>query len=266
MVKPAKSHGLKRISATDKPQSLISDNEILNGSWNVQIITLFPEAFPGVLNLSLTGKALRHQIWTLSTINLRDFGVGKHKKVDDTPSGGGPGLVIRADVLGPAIETALSRARGTTPLVYLSPRGKTFNQSVAQQWSKSDGIILICGRFEGIDQRVINYYGIEEVSLGDFVMTGGEIAAQAMIDATIRLLPGVIGNQDSLKSESHSNGLLEHDQFTRPDDWMGHKVPAILTSGDHGKIEDWRENQSKSNTKQYRVDMWRKIRPEKNND
>ena len=266
MVKPAKSHGLKRISATDKPQSLIKDNEFLNGSWNVQIITLFPEAFPGVLNLSLTGKALQHRIWTLSTINLRDFGVGKHKKVDDTPSGGGPGLVIRADVLGPAIETALSRAKGPTPLVYLSPRGKTFNQSLAQQWSKNDGIILICGRFEGIDQRVINYYEIEEVSLGDFVMTGGEIAAQAMIDATIRLLPGVLGNQDSLKSESHSNGLLEHDQFTRPDDWKGQKVPEILTSGHHMKIEDWRENQSKSNTKRYRVDMWRKVRPEKSND
>ena len=132
MVKPAKSHGLKSISATDKPQSLIKDNEFLNGSWNVQIITLFPEAFPGVLNLSLTGKALQHRIWTLSTINLRDFGVGKHKKVDDTPSGGGPGLVIRADVLGPAIETALSRAKGSTPLVYLSPRGKTLRPSQFQ--------------------------------------------------------------------------------------------------------------------------------------
>ena len=258
MVKPAKSHGLKRISLSDKPKSLITSNEVVNGAWNVQVITLFPDAFPGVLGLSLTGKALQCRNWTLSTIDLRDFGIGKHNKVDDTPSGGGPGLVIRADVLGPAIETALSRAESSTRLVYLSPRGKTFNQQLARKWSKSEGIILICGRFEGIDQRVIDHYGIEEVSLGDFVMTGGEIAAQAMIDTTVRLLPNVIGNRDSLKTESHSNGLIEHDQFTRPNEWKGQKIPQTLTSGHHGKIESWRENQSKSKTKQYRADLWEK--------
>ena len=258
MVKPAKSHGLKRISLSDKPKSLITSNEVVNGAWNVQVITLFPDAFPGVLGLSLTGKALQCRNWTLSTIDLRDFGIGKHNKVDDTPSGGGPGLVIRADVLGPAIETALSRAESSTPLVYLSPRGKTFNQQLARKWSKSEGVILICGRFEGIDQRVIDHYGIEEVSLGDFVMTGGEIAAQAMIDTTVRLLPNVIGNRDSLKTESHSNGLIEHDQFTRPNEWKGQKIPQTLTSGHHGKIESWRENQSKSKTKQYRADLWGK--------
>ena len=258
MVKPAKSHGLKRISLSDKPKSLITSNEVVNGAWNVQVITLFPDAFPGVLGLSLTGKALQCRNWTLSTIDLRDFGIGKHNKVDDTPSGGGPGLVIRADVLGPAIETALSRAESSTPLVYLSPRGKTFNQRLARKWSKSEGIILICGRFEGIDQRVIDHYGIEEVSLGDFVMTGGEIAAQAMIDTTVRLLPNVIGNRDSLKTESHSNGLIEHDQFTRPNEWKGQKIPQTLSSGHHGKIESWRENQSKSKTKQYRADLWEK--------
>ena len=258
MVKPAKSHGLKRISLSDKPKSLITNNEVVKGAWNVQIITLFPDAFPGVLGLSLTGKALQCRSWALSTIDLRDFGIGKHNKVDDTPSGGGPGLVIRADVLGPAIETALSRAESSTRLVYLSPRGKTFNQRLARKWSKSEGIILICGRFEGIDQRVIDHYGIEEVSLGDFVMTGGEIAAQAMIDTTVRLLPNVIGNRDSLKTESHSNGLIEHDQFTRPNEWKGQKIPQTLTSGHHGKIESWRENQSKSKTKQYRADLWEK--------
>ena len=258
MVKPAKSHGLKRISLSDKPKSLITSNDVVKGAWNVQVITLFPDAFPGVLGLSLTGKALQYRIWTLSTIDLRDFGIGKHNKVDDTPSGGGPGLVIRADVLGPAIETALSRAESSTPLVYLSPRGKTFNQRLARKWSKSEGIILICGRFEGIDQRVIDHYGIEEVSMGDFVMTGGEIAAQAMIDTTVRLLPNVIGNRDSLKTESHSNGLIEHDQFTRPNEWKGQKIPQTLTSGHHGKIESWRENQSKSKTKQYRSDLWEK--------
>ena len=258
MVKPAKSHGLKRISLSDKPKSLITNNEVVKGAWNVQIITLFPDAFPGVLGLSLTGKALQCRSWALSTIDLRDFGIGKHNKVDDTPSGGGPGLVIRADVLGPAIETALSRADSSTRLVYLSPRGKTFNQRLARKWSKSEGIILICGRFEGIDQRVIDHYGIEEVSMGDFVMTGGEIAAQAMIDTTVRLLPNVIGNRDSLKTESHSNGLIEHDQFTRPNEWKGQKIPQTLTSGHHGKIESWRENQSKSKTKRYRADLWEK--------
>ena len=258
MVKPAKSHGLKRISLSDKPKSLITNNEVVKGAWNVQIITLFPDAFPGVLGLSLTGKALQCRSWALSTIDLRDFGIGKHNKVDDTPSGGGPGLVIRADVLGPAIETALSRAESSTRLVYLSPRGKTFNQRLARKWSKSEGIILICGRFEGIDQRVIDHYGIEEVSMGDFVMTGGEIAAQAMIDTTVRLLPNVIGNRDSLKTESHSNGLIEHDQFTRPNEWKGQKIPQTLTSGHHGKIESWRENQSKSKTKRYRADLWEK--------
>ena len=260
MVKPAKSHGLKRISLSDKPKSLITSNEVVNGAWNVQVITLFPDAFPGVLGLSLTGKALQCRNWTLSTIDLRDFGIGKHNKVDDTPSGGGPGLVIRADVLGPAIETALSRAESSTRLVYLSPRGKTFNQRLARKWSESEGIILICGRFEGIDQRVIDHYGIEEVSLGDFVMTGGEIAAQAMIDTTVRLLPNVIGNRDSLKTESHSNGLIEHDQFTRPNEWKGQKIPQTLTSGHHGKIESWRENQSKSKTKHYRADLWGKAK------
>ena len=258
MVKPAKSHGLKRISLSDKPKSLITNNEVVKGAWNVQIITLFPEAFPGVLGLSLTGKALQCRSWALSTIDLRDFGIGKLNKVDDTPSGGGPGLVIRADVLGPAIETALSRAESSTRLVYLSPRGKTFNQRLARKWSKSEGIILICGRFEGIDQRVIDHYGIEEVSMGDFVMTGGEIAAQAMIDTTVRLLPNVIGNRDSLKTESHSNGLIEHDQFTRPNEWKGQKIPQTLTSGHHGKIDSWRENQSKSKTKRYRADLWEK--------
>ena len=258
MVKPAKSHGLKRVSLSDKPKSLITSNDVVKGAWNVQVITLFPDAFPGVLGLSLTGKALQYRIWTLSTIDLRNFGIGKHNKVDDTPSGGGPGLVIRADVLGPAIETALSRAESSTPLVYLSPRGKTFNQRLARKWSKSEGIILICGRFEGIDQRVIDHYGIEEISMGDFVMTGGEIAAQAMIDTTVRLLPNVIGNRDSLKTESHSNGLIEHDQFTRPNEWKGQKIPQTLSSGHHGKIESWRENQSKSKTKQYRADLWEK--------
>ena len=258
MVKTAKSHRLERISLSDKPEALITSNDVVKGAWNVQVITLFPDAFPGVLGLSLTGKALQYRIWTLSTIDLRDFGIGKHNKVDDTPSGGGPGLVIRADVLGPAIETALSRAESSTRLVYLSPRGKTFNQQLARKWSKSEGIILICGRFEGIDQRVIDHYGIEEVSLGDFVMTGGEIAAQAMIDTTVRLLPNVIGNRDSLKTESHSNGLIEHDQFTRPNEWKGQKIPQTLTSGHHGKIESWRENQSKSKTKQYRADLWEK--------
>ena len=228
---------------------------------SIDVITCLPEILDGHLNESIVKRAQEKKLIEINIHNLRDYSTDKHKKVDDTPSGGGPGLVIRADVLGPAIEKALSRAETSTPLVYLSPRGKTFNQSLAQNWSKTGGIILICGRFEGIDQRVIDHYGIEEVSMGDFVMTGGEIAAQAMIDTTVRLLPNVVGNQDSLMTESHSSGLLEHDQFTRPDDWKGQKVPKILTSGHHGKIESWRENQSKSNTKRYRADMWEKANP-----
>lgn len=234
----------------------MQSNPRLAHTWTAQIITLFPNAFPGVLGESLTGKALQDRKWALETIDLRPFGDGKHKNVDDTPSGGGAGMVLRADVLGQAIEHAAANAPVGRPIVYLSPRGKPFTQTKAREWAQGSGVILLCGRFEGVDQRVLDHYNIEEVSLGDFVLTGGEIAAQAMIDATVRLLPDVLGNAASTEEESHSNGLLEHPQYTRPAVWKGLDIPEVLQSGHHGKIEAWRREQSHELTQKRRPDLW----------
>lgn len=255
---PSKSHGRKAIRPTLKPQSLMDEAPDLVGVWQARIITLFPDAFPGVLGQSLTGKALQDGKWQLHTHDLRAFGIGKHRNVDDTPAGGGAGMVLRADVVGPAIEAAQSHARGRWPLVYLSPRGVPFTQAIARDWARCDGVTLLCGRFEGVDERVLEHYKVQEVSLGDFVMTGGEIAAQAMIDATVRLLPGVLGNSESTEDESHSNGLLEHPQYTRPADWMGRSIPDVLMSGHHGEIEKWRQNMSERLTQDRRPDLWTK--------
>ena len=206
---------------------------------------------------SLTGKALKDGKWQIETTNLRDFGLTKHRNVDDTPAGGGAGMVLRPDVLGPAIEHTMRGARGNWPLVYLSPRvAVRFDQKMARAWSQADGITMLCGRFEGVDQRVLDHYNIQEVSLGDFVLTGGEIAAQAMIDATVRLLPSVLGNADSIEDESHSNGLLEHPQYTKPAEWNGHKIPDVLMSGHHANIEKWRHQMAEDITKTRRPDMW----------
>ncbi len=251
-----KSHGRLSIAASLKPRELMQNNPRLAHTWTAQIITLFPNAFPGVLGESLTGKALQDRKWALETIDLRPFGDGKHKNVDDTPSGGGAGMVLRADVLGQAIEHAAANAPQGRPIVYLSPRGTPFTQAKAREWSKGSGVILLCGRFEGVDQRVLDHYNIEEVSLGDFVLTGGEIAAQAMIDATVRLLPDVLGNAASMDEESHSNGLLEHPQYTRPAIWNSLEIPEVLQSGHHGKIENWRREQSHALTKSRRPDLW----------
>ncbi len=255
---PSKSHGRKTIATSLKPRDLMEETKLV-GAWTAKIITLFPEAFPGVLGASLTGKALKEGLWALETIDLRIFGDGKHRNVDDTPYGGGAGMVLRADVVAKALKFASQRTpndRKTWPIVYLSPRGKPFTQAKAQEWSQTEGITMLCGRFEGVDQRVLDQYDIEEISLGDFVLTGGEIAAQAMIDATVRLQPQVLGNADSTVDESHSNGLLEHPQYTRPAEFMGRAVPEVLTSGDHGKIEAWRQDMSKSLTKDRRPDLW----------
>lgn len=258
MSKPAKSHGRKSISVSLKPRALISHNPRLANVWTAHVITLFPQAFPGVLGESLTGKALKDGKWQLETTDLRPFGEGKHRNVDDTPAGGGAGMVLRADVLGKAIDHSMKGARGRWPLVYLSPRGRRFDQATAREWSQCDGVTLLCGRFEGVDQRVLDHYDIQEVSLGDFVLTGGEIAAQAMIDAAVRLLPSVLGNAESIEEESHSNGLLEHPQYTRPAQWNEHAIPDILMSGNHGKIAKWRQEQAEELTKARRPDMWEK--------
>jgi len=251
-----KSAGRKSISVSLKPRELMTEDPRLNGVWTAQIITLFPKAFPGVLGESLTGRALAEGKWCLETIDLRPYGIGKHKNVDDTPAGGGAGMVLRADVVGPAIDAALASAPVGRPLVYLSPRGRRFDQKMAQSWADGNGVILLCGRFEGVDQRVLDHYNIQEVSLGDFVLTGGEIAAQAMIDAAVRLRPEVLGNAASTVDESHSNGLLEHPQYTRPAEWKGREIPEILSSGHHANVEKWRLEQSRKLTQDRRPDLW----------
>jgi tRNA (guanine37-N1)-methyltransferase len=260
---PAKprSHGRQSVRPTLKPRELMQDTPDYAGVWRAEIVTLFPELFPGVLGASLTGRALQEGKWQLRTHNLRDYGIGKHRNVDDTPAGGGAGMVMRADVVGPAIEKAMSGAAGRWPILYMSPRGRRFDQEMAADLAKCSGVTMLCGRFEGVDERVIEHYGITEVSLGDFVMTGGELAAQAMIDATVRLLPGVLGNADSTVEESHSSGLLEHPQYTRPAEWMGREIPPVLMSGNHGEIAKWRLAQGELLTEQRRPDMWAKYSP-----
>ncbi len=253
---PGKSHGRKAIRPTLKPRELMTPTPDLHGVWKAKIITLFPTAFPGVLGESLTGKALQEGLWQLETVDLRQFGIGKHRNVDDTPAGGGAGMVLRADVLGNAIEHTMAGTQGNWPLIYLSPRGRRMDQAMMQNLARCDGMTLLCGRFEGVDERVLEHYGIQEVSLGDFVMTGGEIAAQALIDATVRLIPGVLGNQASAEEESFSSGLLEHPQYTRPAEWNGRQIPEVLMSGHHGHIAKWRSDMSEKITRTRRPDLW----------
>ncbi|MCO4824505.1 MAG: tRNA (guanosine(37)-N1)-methyltransferase TrmD [Amylibacter sp.] len=254
-----RSHGRLAVRPTHKPRELLSETPDIAGAWRAKIITLFPESFPGVLGHSLTGRALQEGKWALETIELRQFGHGKHKDVDDTPAGGGAGMVLRADVVGAAFDAARPGTpmdQNRWPVIYLSPRGKPFTQAMAQNFAKAEGMTLLCGRFEGVDERVLEEYNVQEVSLGDFVLTGGEIAAQALIDAIVRLLPDVLGNADSTVDESHSNGLLEHPQYTRPAEWKDRTIPDVLTSGHHGNVEKWRQKQSEDITKQRRPDMW----------
>ena len=260
---PPKSHGRLSIRSTSRPRALIQDRPALQGVWQVRVITLFPESFPGVLGASLTGKALHDGLWRLETIDLRPFGEGRHRNVDGAPAGGGPGMVLRADVLGRALDhagehTPTDRARW--PVICLSPRGRPLTQAMARRFAATDGMTLLCGRFEGIDQRIIDHYDIEEVSLGDFILTGGEIAAMALIDATVRLIPRVLGNQASLGDESFSDGLLEHPHYTRPAVWNGRAIPDILLSGHHAKINDWRRGMAERLTKERRPDLWRAYR------
>jgi tRNA (guanine37-N1)-methyltransferase len=251
-----KSHGRLAVQTTlgkgaAKPRDLMADARVV-GAWCAQVITLFPDAFPGTLGLSLTGKALDMGLWRLDAVDLRSFGIGKHRNVDDTPAGGGAGMVLRADVL----DAALAALPVDLPVVYLSPRGRPFTQSIARTWAAGPGITLLCGRFEGVDQRLLDHHRITEVSLGDFVLTGGEIAAQAVLDATVRLLPGVLGNHASTEEESFSNGLLEFPQYTRPAEWQGLEIPAVLQSGNHAEIAKWRQAQSEAITRERRPDLW----------
>ncbi len=200
------------------------------------VITLFPEAFPGTLGLSLIGKALREGAWSLETVQLRDFGVGAHKSVDDTPAGGGAGMVIRADVAAAAIDSVA----GGRPLIYLTPRGEQFSQAMAREWAAGPGLVLFCGRFEGLDERAIEARGMREVAVGEAVLAGGEAAALVLLEACVRLLAGVLGNEASIVEESFADDLLEHPQYTRPREWEGRQIPDVLLSGDHAKVEAWR--------------------------
>ncbi|MCF7699174.1 tRNA (guanosine(37)-N1)-methyltransferase TrmD [Loktanella sp. M215] len=254
---PPRALGRKTIRPTLRPQELMTDAPDLAGVWTAQILTLLPDAFPGILGDSLLGRALKDDLWQLQVTDLRRYGEGKHRNVDDTPAGGGAGMVLRADVLEKALHDVRRGARGNMPLIYLSPRGRPMTQALMQKLSQADGVTLLCGRFEGIDERVIDHFDMIEVSLGDFVMTGGEIAAMALIDATVRLIPRVLGNQLSTVEESFSDGLLEHPHYTKPADWHGRTIPDVLLSGHHGRITDWRRAQAERLTKERRPDLWR---------
>ena len=221
---------------------------------NFKIYTIFPEIFPGFLGYSLTGRALDEGRWSFETVNIRDYALDKHGSVDDTPCGGGAGMVMRADILGRALEANHKGGR----ILVMSPRGKPLTQQLVRELSQEQEISVICGRFEGIDERVLEAYQVEEVSIGDYVLTGGEQAAQIMFDAIIRLLPGVLGNALSTESESFEDCLLEYPQYTRPVEWKGRKVPDVLLSGHHKKIEDWRKEQAIKITQERRPDLLKK--------
>lgn len=221
--------------------------------WAATILTLFPDMFPGPLGLSIPGRAMTGDLWSLDTVDIRDFATDKHRTVDDTPCGGGPGMVMRPDVVDAALQSVADRPG---PVVYLSPRGRVFDQATAQELAAEDGMTLICGRYEGIDQRVLDKHAVREISLGDFVLSGGEPAAHAILDAIVRLLPGALGANESLEEESFTNGLLEYPQYTRPTVWEGREVPEILLSGHHKKIDAWRLAEAERITRERRPDLW----------
>jgi len=224
-------------------------------SWSATVLTLFPEMFPGPLGNSLIGKAHDNGTWSLSVRDIREQGLGKHRTVDDTPAGGGPGMVMRADVAAAAIDAA-RKDGAADPLIYLSPRGKPLTQARVKALAEGNGLTLLCGRFEGVDERVIEARGIEEISLGDFVLAGGEIAAMALVEACVRLLPGVLGHEASAVEESFASGLLEYPHFTRPQSFEGRDIPGVLTGGNHAEIAKWRKAQAEALTRVRRPDLW----------
>ena len=221
--------------------------------WRASVLTIFPEMFPGPLAVSLCGKALATGLWSLQIVDIRDFANDKHRSVDDTPAGGGPGMVMKPDVLARAIDATATDAR---PRLLLSPRGMPLTQGRVEALCRGPGAMLVCGRFEGIDERVIASRGLEEVSIGDYVLSGGEIAAMTLIDACVRLLPGVMGAPDSAADESFAEGLLEYPQYTRPQLWEGRPIPEVLISGDHAKVAAWRRAEAERLTRERRPDLW----------
>ncbi len=222
------------------------------------VLTLFPEMFPGSLGLSLAGKALEDGLWSLESVDIRGFARDKHRTVDDSPFGGGAGMVLRPDVLDAAIGASHVE---NTPLIYLTPRGRLMDQPLVRKLAAGPGVTLICGRYEGVDQRLLEVRGVEEVSLGDFILSGGEPAALALLDAVVRLLPGVVGKTASLEDESFETGLLEYPHYTRPDSWNGRDVPEVLRSGHHAKVQAWRLAQAEEITRVRRPDMWARYTP-----
>jgi tRNA (guanine37-N1)-methyltransferase len=224
-----------------------------DNNWSATVLTLFPEMFPGPLGASLLRKALANALWSLEVRDIRDHGLGRHRTVDDSPAGGGPGMVMRADVAAAAIDAV---DRGERPLIYLSPRGVPLTQARVRDLASGPGAVLLCGRFEGLDQRVIEARAIEEISLGDFVLAGGEIAAMALIEASVRLLPGVLGDQASTEEESFGAGLLEYPHFTRPQSFEERAIPEVLTQGNHKEISKWRQAQAEALTRARRPDLW----------
>ena len=229
--------------------------------WKVNVLTLFPEMFPGPLGYSVIGRGLEEKIWGLNTVNIRDFATDKHQTVDDTPCGGGVGMLLRPDIIDSALKHTLDDTKGK--IIYLSPRGEQFTHKMAHELCNEDNITLLCGRFEGIDQRVLDKWGVIEVSIGDFILAGGEIAAMALIESCVRLLPGVLGDPQSTEIESFSHNLLEYPQYTKPVNWDGNLVPEVLLSGHHKKISSWRLMKAEEITAQRRPDLWQKYLVEK---
>lgn len=231
--------------------------------WRASVLTIFPEMFPGSLGVSLAGKALRSKIWSLDTIDIRDLAFDKHRTVDDTPAGGGPGMVMKADVLARALDAA-SPPDDTRPRLYMTPRGMPLTQARVATLSRGPGAVILCGRFEGIDERIIEARNFSEISIGDYVLSGGEPAALVLLDACVRLIPGVMGKEASGTDESFSDGLLEYPQFTKPPVWEGHAIPEVLLSGDHAKVAAWRRAEAERLTRERRPDLWNARKNPKN--
>jgi tRNA (guanine37-N1)-methyltransferase len=220
--------------------------------WRATVLTIFPEMFPGPLGASLAGKANANGLWSLAAVDIRDFAIDRHRMVDDTPAGGGPGMIMKADVLGRAVDAAAD----DRPRLLMSPRGAPLTQARVRELAQGPGIVTVCGRFEGVDERVIAGRGLIEISVGDYVLSGGELAAMALIDACVRLIPGVMGKEASGTEESFSSHLIEYPQFTRPQVWEGRAIPDVLTSGDHGKVDAWRRLEAERLTRERRPDLW----------
>ena len=241
--------------AGNVPQEMTSEGATANQAWRATVMTLFPEMFPGSLGQSLAGKALDDGLWEIDAVDIREFAEDKHQTVDDAPFGGGAGMVMRADVIDAALKSVGETPR---PVIYLTPRGKPLAQARVKELAAADGVVLLCGRYEGVDDRVIEAWDMEEISLGDFVLSGGEPAALTLIDAVVRLLPGVVGNEATPEEESFEEGLLEYPHYTRPREWEGREVPEVLLSGHHKKVAAWRQAEAEKITAERRPDLWQK--------